>query len=207
MALGHGPNITSNDLILNYDFSNIRSYAGSGLTIQNIVQSAYGATLVNGPTFTTNYLTFDGSNDYLQTSLPLLTVYTVVMWIYVVSYDNTERQILGTTGDVVGLSLVSGKFNIWNGSTNLSNTAFSLGTWYHLAYTRTGSSTKIYLNGSIDGTFVSGANISAGAATIGQIARLRFLNARINNFAIYTSELTASQIKSIYNATKGRFGL
>jgi hypothetical protein len=210
MALGHGPNITPADLVLNYDFSNIRSYSGSGLTINNLAQASFGATLVDGPTYSSGYITLDGTNDYIQLTLPTLAAYTIMFWIYIVSYDGTERQILGTNGDNVGLSLVTGKFHIWNGtlpSTNIGNTSFSTGVWYHVAYTRTGSSTKIYLNSQIDGSFATGNTISSGPATIGKITTLRYLNARFENFIIYENELTAAQIAKNYNATKGRFGL
>lgn len=206
-----GPNLTSRSLDFYLDPGNIASYSGTGLTVNNLLGGT-GATLVNGPTYTSSnvgYFTLDGSNDYLNITLSSLSEYTIDFWIYIISYDNTERQILGTTGDIVGLSLVNNKFHIWNGAlpSNVANTTFSTGVWYYAAYTRVGSSTIIYLNGNVDGTFSTGNTISAGTANIGQIANFRNLNARITNFKIYTRALSDVEIKRNYFATKGRFGL
>ena len=84
MALEHHPRIVTNGLFLYYDFANYRSYSGSGITINNLI-SGYGGTLVNGPTFSSSnlgYVSFDGSNDYAQLTLPALTSWSFSFWIY-----------------------------------------------------------------------------------------------------------------------------
>lgn len=214
MGSNAGPKIILSNLNTYYDPANIVSYSGAGLTINNLLGGT-GATLVNGPVFSSGNLgifTLDGTNDYINLTLSSLTAYTVQFFINIVSYDNTERQILGTTSDVVGLSLLRSsnlnKFNIWNGASNVSNTQFSTGVWYNVAYTRSGSSTLIYLNGAVDGTFANGAAISAGTATIGWLSGTsRYLNAILSDFKIYDRALTAIEIVQNYNATRSRYGI
>lgn len=209
--MGHhfNPIINQQNLYMCVDAGNARSYAGTGNTAFNL-RGTDTIGLVNGVTYSSSnsgYFIFNGTNQNLTLTLPALTNYTFSFWLYVISYDNTERQILGTNGDVVGLSLISNKFNIWNGSTNLGNTVFSTGQWYNVVYTRTGSSTIIYLNGASDGSFATGANVTAGAATIGSISGLRYLNARIALFNFYDRTLSAAEVLKNYNSIKKRFGL
>lgn len=209
MSVKYSPSIVVDNLLLYCDAPNSTCYSGTGTTAYDLVSSA-NISLVNGVTYTSGtggYFTLDGTNDYLSLTLPALAIYSISFWIYIISYDNTERQILGTTGDVVGLSLVSGKFHIWNGSTNTGTTSFNTGQWYNVVYTRNGSSTKIYLNGASDGTFANGASISAGTATIGMISSLRYLNARIAHFNFYATELSSTEITQNYYSTKSRYGL
>ena len=57
---------------LNLNASNSSSYSGSGTTWTSTGNANYNTTLVNGVTYVNNgnfdYMSFDGSNDYVETS-------------------------------------------------------------------------------------------------------------------------------------------
>lgn len=209
MSVKYSPSLVTDNLIFYCDSPNTACYSGTGTTAYDLIGSN-SITLVNGVTYTSGasgYFTLDGTNDYMSMTLPSLTVYSISFWIYIISYDNTERQILETLGDAVAITLLSGKFHIWNGASNSGSTSFSTGQWYNVVCTRSGSSTKLYLNGVSDGTFATGASIPSGTATIGMMSSSRYLNARVANFNFYSVELSSTDILQNYYSLKSRYNL
>jgi len=72
MSLNHSPSIVTDGLVLCLDAANQRSYPKSGTTWSDLA-GANDGTLTNGPTFDSNNggsLVFDGTNDYINASLP-----------------------------------------------------------------------------------------------------------------------------------------
>ena len=70
MGIISGANLISDGLVYSLDAANFRSYSGSGLT-SNALVGGIGATLVNGVGFSSlnaGYFSFDGTNDYINTS-------------------------------------------------------------------------------------------------------------------------------------------
>ena len=66
------PPIVTNGLVLHLDAANRMSYPGSGTTWFDISNNNRSGSLINGPTFTNEVggaFTFDGVNDYLDTTL------------------------------------------------------------------------------------------------------------------------------------------
>lgn len=211
MALEHHPRVVSNGMFLYYDPSNYRSYSGSGITVENLL-AGYGATLVNGPTFSSSnmgYLSFDGANDYAQLTLPALTNWSFSFWIYNHTVPNlTEKQLLSTNGDPTGLSMIFTYYNIWNGVSNLSTSSVAQSTWTNVVFTNIGfSSSAIYINGSLDASFNSGNQIYSGNAQIFAINNtFRNTPAYLGNFIAYDRSLNASEVLQNYNALKKRYG-
>jgi hypothetical protein len=210
MALEHHPRIVTNGMFLYYDPANYRSYSGSGVTVNNL-QAGYGATLVNGPTFSSSnfgYFSFDGTNDYAQLTLPALTDWSFSFWVYNHTIPNAaEKQLLSTNGDPTGLSMVLTYYHIWNGSSNLSTSSVGQSVWTNVVYTNTGfSSSRIYINGVLDATFNSGNQIYSGAAQLLAInSTSRNTQAYLGSFIGYNRSLSASEVLQNYNATKGRY--
>ena len=193
-----------------YDPANYRSYSGSGITLNNLLVG-YGATLVNGPTFSTSnagYISFDGTNDYAQLTLPALTSWSFSFWIYNHTVPNSsEKQLLSTNGDPTGLSMIFTYYNIWNGTSNLSTSSVAQSTWTNLVYTNTGfSSCAIYINGTLDNSFNTGNQIYSGPAQLMAInGTQRNTQANLGSFSAYNRALSATEILQNYNATKGRY--
>ena len=85
------PSIVASNLKLWYDFSQIRSYPGSGTTLSDLSGNGDNATLTNSPTFSSTnggVLTFDRTDDYVISSSASNTVfapstgYTIGSWVY-----------------------------------------------------------------------------------------------------------------------------
>ena len=73
-------------LVLHYDFGNTRSYTGSGTAVADLVGNS-DATLSNSPNYTSGYLSFNGTNQYLMTNTSLTSKVTtdrttISMWAY-----------------------------------------------------------------------------------------------------------------------------
>lgn len=61
-------NIVTNGLVLNLDAGNLVSYGGTGTLWNDLTNTTTGATLVNGPTYTTSNgggIVLDGADDYI----------------------------------------------------------------------------------------------------------------------------------------------
>jgi hypothetical protein len=211
MGLKHHPRVVTNGLFLYYDPANLRSYVGSGVTINNLF-AGYGATFVNGPTFSSSnsgYISFDGSNDYAQLTLPALTSWSFSFWIYNHTIPNlTEKQLLSTNGDPTGLSMVFTYYNIWNGTSNFSTSSVAQSTWSNVVFTNNGfSSSAIYIDGRLDAPFNSGNQIYSGAAQLMAInGTSRNTQAFIGSVMGYNRSLSAAEVLQNYNATKKRYG-
>lgn len=93
-----------------------------------------------------------------------------------------------------------------NTDTFLTNTEFSEATWYTLSFVVDGANVYIYINGELDtsGTLTDGS-LNTTSGTIYWMAYPTasggvYLNAYIDNYIIYNTALTSTQIKSLYNA-------
>ncbi len=209
MGLKHHPRVVTSGLFLYYDAANTRSYSGSGVTVNNLF-AGYGCTLVNGPTYSSNnqgYFSFDGTNDYGQLTLPALTNWSFSFWIYNHTVPSSEKQLLSTSGDVVGLSMISSKYNIWNGATNPSTSSIAQSTWTNVVFINvSGTASTIYINGALDTRFATSNSISSGSAQLLAIlSTSRNTQAYLGNFLGYNRALSAQEVLQNYNATKKRY--
>jgi hypothetical protein len=168
--------------------------------------------------------TFDGSTARVEipwTMTPdissAVTAGTVTFcaWIYPTS-TGTERGIMGvgtTTGSGgIGLNLAidtNNKAIFWYTGTTpaTSSTALSANTWYHVCgVMESTASTKIYINGALDVTSTSSTATVAIAAinnkfvvgNEGQAASNRAFTGKIDEAAVWSVALTATQINEIY---------
>jgi hypothetical protein len=196
-------------MFLYYDAANTRSYSGSGVTINNLF-SGFGCTLVNGPTYSSSnagYFSFDGTNDYGQLTLPALTNWSFSFWIYNHTVPSSEKQLLSTNTDPTGLSMLNSKYNIWNGSTNSSNSSVGQSIWTNVVFTNTsGVGSSIFLDGTLDASFNTSNQIYAGPAQLLAIlSTFRNTQAYLGSFLGYNRALSAQEVLQNYRATKKRY--
>jgi len=217
MALVHSPSIVTSGLVLCLDAANRKSYPGSGTTWTDLSGNGNTGTLNNmeipGDYTSTNggILTFDGSNEYVSSTLPALTNYTTSAWVRLRIPNTGEYQLLQTFNDGFGMSVLTNKFFTYNGNNNFGTQIIVNDVWYNWVVTSTNTpsnSTKIIINNAVDGTFSTYRAISSGAiALAGYVGQSRYLNADISAFTVYNRVLTATEIAQNYNALKGRYGL
>ena len=158
----------------------------------------------------TGSLYFDGTGDGLQAIGTPNTAFgtgdfTVEFWIYLNANTGTFKKFveLGTSGSCFTIE-TQGTNNVLN-VTDLNNTVFitsstalSLTTWTHVAVTRSGTSMKLFQNGTQVGSatnstnFANSGNVYIGQSNSGQAVNCYMDDLRITKgFARYTSNFTA----------------
>ena len=151
---------------------------------------------------------FDGTGDYLTTPAkdPLsfgTGDFTVEAWVYFASIA-ADRGILGSSG-------VGGYDFVWRTSNGLNigriNTAFDnsfaftpvANTWYHIAYSRSGTSLRAFVDGTQVGTTATNSNAYNSVTAVivgGSTTADRLMNGYIDDlritkgYARYTSNFT-----------------
>jgi hypothetical protein len=180
-------------------------------------------------------MTFDGTNDYapvsFSPSVPLYTLETVFYNINTI--PNNDSAIGGPTSyqtmfwfnqdAPMGVSLggwtssaTNEAIHIWSSPSApyyLTHTRDAVPSGYHhLVFSWNGSYYDIYLNGEKQ-TIYAGNNGHARLITLsnltvgGDTASDYHFNGNIDIVKLYSRGLTASEIKSNYNAIKGRFNI
>ena len=197
----------------------LESYTNAGildLAMQNDLQTVGNAQVSTSvKKYGTGSLSFNGSGSYLQApSNPIYNFggdYTIEAWVYFNSTITSAQTIVsnytGSAGAASGFALypksVSGtlafRYFINNGEQIVGTTAPTTGTWYHIAVCRSGSSTKMFVNGTQEGStytnsssYTSTATLKAGSTD----GASEFLNGYIddlritNGLARYTANFT-----------------
>ena len=154
--------ITNTSLLLN--FTNGSILDSTGKNNLETVGDAQISTSVKK--FGTGSLNFDGTGDYLSVpSTPNLAFgtgdFTIELWAYLNSqgtfiiYDprTTEPQIV----PVIFTYLGQIKLYV-NGADRIAGSTLSAATWHHIAVCRSGSSTKLFVNGTQSGSTYSDSN-------------------------------------------------
>ena len=229
-----GSVIVSTGLILNYDIGNASSYPGTGATVTDL-QANSNATLFNTPTYTSGYLTFNGTNQYLTTNTSLNSklspantskVISIFLWAYMTD-DGVLITELGQTALNSGwydsqIERVTGtlRFSVWSNQPGFASTvATSLNTWYYIGFTYDGTTLRAYVNGAAAGTgtyarsspYVDGGGaglhyaVAAGAGT--NLGDGTYSNMRLGAFQVYNTALTAGQVTTNFQAGRGRYGV
>lgn len=97
-------------------------------------------------------------------------------------------------------------YRFLNGSGDLAQTANNsvpIGQWIHIAGTYDGTTMRLYINGALISSIASSKSIVAGSGTSFQIAhdnRGFNYSGMVDEVAVYTHVLTATQIQAHYNA-------
>ena len=215
-------NATSDNLLLNFDPNDFNCYdSSSNATLVNDLSSSNNdGTLVNGTKVRADqeghYFEFDGSNDYISTTLTAnwaSVPWSVEMWFN--TDTRSDKYIWGmadTSGYGVSVSL-RGSGNSYNifliGVGNLSGGVYQTGQWYHLVYTSNGTHRKVYVNGKFIDANSSSIDSRANGKpfTIGRYGNYNtaFFDGKLGQIRVYGAELTPEQIKTNYDLTAPQY--
>ena len=216
--------IVTNGLVLHLDAGNPTSFRRTGTTWSDLSGYSNNGTLTNGPSFQGSHggsFKFDGVNDSVITSLTgVITTMTVECWFRGTSTARNHLWNFGNYGDNSNLNFNfnDSGYDLWvyweSGGTNRVryniDGSFTDGAIKHVVFTHTGSTNKVYLNGTEltitesggTQTFTS-VNLS-GYFAIGNVVAFA---GNVYSARVYNRALSASEVLQNYNATKSRFGL
>jgi hypothetical protein len=206
----------------------VYKYNPFGYTAQSA--TSYTPSLHGGSAY------FDGTGDYLQIANNPIHAslsnndFTIECWFYHTSLPSATQYILSHrvgayvpflfwTATSTLLLFVSSDNNSWNIINNQTLATLTPGQWYHLAYTRYGSTFRVFLNGVQVFTFTSSATFTAtsnplnvGASStdtnapffgyITDVRMIRGISLYNSNFVLPSTPLTTSVTSgtSTYNA-------
>ncbi|MEW6184678.1 MAG: LamG-like jellyroll fold domain-containing protein, partial [Thermodesulfobacteriota bacterium] len=185
--------------------------------------NGHDGTLINGPLWSTGRITgalsFDGTNDHIivQHNDALNTAsLTIAGWVKL-SGQGSNYQVLWLklqVNDSNGYFMIVNSLNSatpsrleWTVSKAgtyyqvFSTTVLTNNVWYHVAVTFSGTTSRIYVNGSLEGT-----NFAASKGTTTDPFYLGIedgdccgpLNGILDDVRIYDRELTAAEIQLLY---------
>jgi hypothetical protein len=231
MAYQNGPKIVTSGLVLCLDAGNPKSYPGSGTAWTDLSRNGNNGTLTNGPTFNSadvGTIVFDGSNDYVTLLRPSAIVtggsISIVIWAKWTSTGTTTSTIQclldnNHTGSPMRGFYIQDRPDLSKfltfGVRPQANSAISTfqvgdGKWRHIVGTNDGTTSRLYIDGRLDGSFTESGGLSTVQTNI-NIGRSegfgRYLNGSISQVLLYNRALTATEINQSYTATKGRFKL
>jgi hypothetical protein len=200
--------ITNTSLLLNftnagiYDATSKNDLETVGNAQISTTQSKWGGSS----------MAFDGSGDYLLQTANMLNYtlgtsdFTIELWLYF-NVTNVEQGIFGmrpnaTNGAYPALYFLSGTLRyVVSGVDVITSSTVSSGQWYHIAVSRSGTSTKMFVNGVQQGsTYTDTTNYLASRFAAGGndfSLGTNSLNGYIQDFRItkgyarYTSNFTA----------------
>jgi len=203
--------ITNTQLLLSmqnagiYDNAMINDYLTAGSAQISTSVKKYG----------TGSISFDGSTSYLLSNTPNTSVYTfgtgaftIEFWVYLNSTSGNPQIISfnpTSTNGAYPLIYIGGSttfaYFVNNSEVITGSTTPSTGTWYHVAICRSGTSTKLFVNGTQQGsTYTDSNNYQCGTNRpvigCGGYNLLNKLNGYIddlritNGYARYTSNFT-----------------
>jgi len=218
MAVAYNPSIITDGLVLYLDAANLKSYPGSGTTVNSLVGS--GATLENGVGFTSSNngsFIFDGTNDWINVpsnSSFAFNNFTMSAWFK--SSDKSRyndvisRYSLGIVTVLIYSDITTGRFVFTVGGNTLTDTSSDIvnGFWNYVTARRSSGNLEVFINGIRSNFIVSTSNgfIDADRWRIGTTnASGDFANCNIAQVQMYNRALSQQEILQNYNATKGRY--
>jgi len=225
------PNIVTSGLTSMFDAGFIPSYPRTGTTWYDLSGNNLNGTLTNGPVYNSGNggsIFTDGTNQRISFNISTAGSdtgsYTFSSWFKNDNYSEV-KQILnrGRDGNGSGWSLLLSISTAGIASAGVVTTVptevgfqasgtstLSLNTWYYITgvWDAAGSSIKIYVNGTLEGTLTtSGTTLrtSTVAWQIGSITTTNFTSGYNAIMQVYNRVLSGAEILQNYNAMASRF--
>lgn len=206
--------VTNTSLLLN--FANAGIYDNTTINVLETVGNAQISTTQKK--FGTGALYFDGSGDFLTSRNAGAASafafggqdFTIELWIYAISLGTSFKAIYdqrptSATGAYPTLYVSNGVLYYYtNGQARITGPSLSLNTWYHVAVCRSGSSTRMFVDGVQQGSTYTDSSVylsGSGRPWIGQFSDPTTLDAslcwngyiddlRVTKEARYTADFT-----------------
>lgn len=212
--------------VLYLDAGNPASYPGTGTVWTDLIGGKV-FNLINGPGYDPanggKFYFYSPGGQYAEcsTSLPSLPTFTASIWHWWDGVNSgglpcilTENYVGGSLNFTIGApGGVVAQGGYFNGNFQLSpQFTLSANTWYQIVTTCDSSQTvNIYLNGSLISTTATSGSVpsssNAGILLMKRWDGSECWGGYLSTVGIYNKALTQTQVSSIFNATKSRYGL
>jgi hypothetical protein len=234
MGIRRGPkSIVTENLIYAIDIANPDSYVSGSTSLNNQIANQNNGVITNGVGFDDangGSLNFDGADDYVElgsidSSNPLSlygqTRFSVEIWINPNFTGDDYQRIIdkssaGSSTNGWGVVLRPSNKYIYlfvDGGTvsTYVDSGASSGVWRNYLWTRGGSTTRLYINGTLVDTEIytravssttTGMRIGSWNHSTG-----REFNGKIANIKVYNKKLSDEEVLQNHNALKSRFEL
>jgi hypothetical protein len=217
--------IIQDGLILEFDASKSNSLIFEDRKWVDISGNDYIANYKGSPKYeedNNGALVFNGYSDFLTGPQSNNFKFgrgdfTISYWVYINEFSGAGMPTvidMRTTMDGAAYSdfIYKNKFKMWwnrkschNGKTTLESNK-----WYNICVTRLNSIISVYINNSLDGSFVDKTNFNQGSFRIARnfnSSNTNFLNGKISHILIYKGKaLSRSEVAKNYTITKNLFG-
>lgn len=229
MSLNHGSRAITDGLVLHLDAANVKSYTGSGTTWSDMSGDSNNATLINGPSYTSDNnggIIFDGTDDYATfgknaSELGISdTAFTIELVINRTdSPTNSSQGHIGFSTSTISIRNTNRYFvNVRRASDNneyfiefhTSAESSYLTDTTVLCFTVNGNVITTYRNGSYNTSANLGSNISSIQSVDYSMANgygYFRSDSIIYSNKIYNRVLSAAEVAQNFEAVRSRYGL
>ncbi len=208
------PNIVSTNLLVNVQAGNTSSYPGSGTTWTNLIDGT-NYTITSGTYDSGNggSIVFNGTSTVVPIGTPLSagTNYTLEAWVYATS-TALSHNIISSANNVFWVAAGTLYGGVGGSYQLVSSASFPTNVWKHVALTFNDSTNTmtLYINGSqvnqntgVTQSYIS--EILRIGSHVSGVTPVSFWNGKIAQARVYNSALTAANILTNFNATKGGY--
>lgn len=221
-----GTEIVNSGLVLHLDAANPRSYPGSGTTFKDVAGNS-SLTISGTASFSSNnngYIILDSIDDYIDFTAPNLgNTVSVEMWCRPSDFNGKMlfgwlRYDVFCSGGAIGYNTAAS--DVYGLTSSQVTNLGMLNNWKQYVFVmRTDVSytnNKIYVNGANQPLSQVSAAESAGNRTfnsgLGRIAGWRNdgnyrMPMNLGSFKVYNRELSATEIRQNFEATRTRYGI
>ena len=196
--------------------------------LRTVDQSLYltNGTLINNPSYSNGYFTFNGVNTYIDFGNPasLSSIggtnnITSAVWVYFNAYGGGgQNYAVVTVKGPPWTWLIENpsntlRFRITAGGSDVSiadTSTHNLNQWYHVVGTYDGATMKIYVNGELKNSRSQVGTLASNSVTakLGTYEGTNYnLNGRVAGCQIYKKTLTEGKIRELFESQRNRFGV
>jgi hypothetical protein len=229
MAFIHSPKIITDGLVLALDAANVKSYAGSGTSWNDLSGNNNTGTLTNGPTFNAangGSIVFDGVNDYVlltSSDLRFGGVNSYTLDFFIKCPHSELNQTIFANGTLVtpgngiwffkrrsglGNALVFHGFSANPRIDLISTNIIPDNNFCSVSVTFDGvNAYNLFINGQLENSITTNSIVAATGDSFIGTNSANFFGGNIYSSKIYTRALSPQEILQNFNATRSRFGV